>query len=537
MTMKDAPGTQQQALAVAREELALLDQQAMELRATLTHLQAQVRHTQNHLRELDPANELLEANEALVMRLLHAQDEAASATRALNEIAQSIGIDELTNLPNRGQLLKRIEHTIAHAVRLGDGFAVLFLDLNNFKSINDNLGHRVGDAALKQVAQCLKASVRETDTVSRYGGDEFLVLLNNICSKADVITVVEKIIDALNVTRRIHEHPLSLKVSIGICRFPEDGENPQLLIDQADAAMYRAKRHGAGGFQFHDDPQHHDHDTCGQPPRVLVVPAPHTQQQAHLDHLREANEQLVLAALGAQQLQSGAELALQQQQDLLAKVAHELRNPLTPLSMSADLLLRMKSDELPRIQAIIERQVKHMSRLVEDLLDVSRVNAGKLRLDRQPLDLADILQEALDTCRAEIDLRQQQMTVHIPQQPLALYGDSLRLAQIFCNLLGNAVKYTPREGQITLDVKVSAQWVQVTISDSGIGISPTMLPFIFEPYVQDAHAMSFDGNGLGIGLTVVRELVLAHDGDVTAHSDGLGLGSQFVIRLPLLPAP
>ncbi|MBK5542566.1 diguanylate cyclase [Pseudomonas sp. TH05] len=527
--MNDARSDNPRSLTAAQQELAQLRVQTLEVRATLARLQDEVVQAQR-----GPANTLLEANQELVIRLLRAQDEAQTAAKALHEISHSIGIDDLTNLPNRRQLLTRIEHAIANAVRLGDGFALLFLDLNDFKVINDRLGHGVGDAMLKQVAQCLKASVRETDTVSRYGGDEFLILLNNVSRKADATRVVEKIISSLSTPYHVGQHELSLKVSIGICLYPDDAEHPQQLIDQADAAMYRAKRQGSGGFEFHDP-----HLLPG-----IALPAPfgdishdrrgNEAEHLHIGQLREANEQLVMAALSAQQLQSGAEQAFLQQKDLLAKVAHELRNPLTPLSLTAGMLLRLKHEELPRIQAIIERQVRHMSRLVEDLVDVSRVSAGKLRLDRQPIDLGVIITEALETCHEAMELRRQQIRVQLPKQEIPVNGDSLRLAQIFGNLLGNASKYTPLEGEIALSVHVVEGAVEVIISDTGIGISAAMLPFIFEPYVQDVHAMKFDGGGLGIGLTVVRELVLAHDGHVSAHSAGPGLGSQFVVKLPLL---
>lgn len=529
--MNDARNDNPRSLTAAQQELAQLRVQTLEVRATLARLQDEVVQAQR-----GPADALLEANQELVIRLLRAQDEAQAAAKALHDISHSIGIDDLTNLPNRRQLRSRIEHAIANAVRLGDGFALLFLDLNDFKVINDRLGHGVGDAMLKQVAQCLKASVRETDTVSRYGGDEFLILLNNVSRKADATRVVEKIISSLSTPYHVGQHELSLKVSIGICLYPDDAEHPQQLIEQADAAMYRAKRQGSG-FEFHD-PQLLQ-DSALPPP---LGPLSHERRLSEADHLHigqllEANEQLVMAALSAQQLQSGAEQAFLQQKDLLAKVAHELRHPLTPLSLTAGMLLRLKHEELPRIQAIIERQVLHMSRLVEDLVDVSRVSAGKLRLDRRPIELGVIITEALETCHEAMELRRQQIKVQLPKQEIPVNGDSLRLAQIFGNLLGNASKYTPQEGEIVLSVHVAEGAVEIIISDTGIGISAAMLPYIFEPYVQDVHAMDFDGGGLGIGLTVVRELVLAHDGQVSADSAGPGLGSQFVVKLPLLERP
>jgi len=253
--------------------------------------------------------------------------------------------------------------------------------------------------------------------------------------------------------------------------------------------------------------------------------------------LREANEQLLLAALGAQALQAAAEQAQRQQTHFLAVLAHELRNPLTPIRTAAALLSRVRSEELPRMQAIIERQVAHMARLVGDLLDVSRVNTGKLRLERRPMDLAVVIDEAVDACRPAMATRLQRFDVQMPAGALAVHGDADRLAQVFSNLLDNASKYTPVGGAIGLRVQVADETIVIAVSDSGIGITDEALPHVFDPFVQDTHAIGFNGAGLGIGLTVVRELVEAHGGTVVATSAGTGLGSRFTVTLPLVARP
>jgi signal transduction histidine kinase len=250
--------------------------------------------------------------------------------------------------------------------------------------------------------------------------------------------------------------------------------------------------------------------------------------------IREANEQLVIAALSAQQLQASAEQALLQQRNTLALVAHELRNPLTPISMIAGRLVRVPSAELPRMQHLIEGQVKHMSRLVEDLLDVSRASTGKLRLDCCLVDIVPIIEDAVEVCRPVMRDHRLQFTADVPQQPLTVNGDAVRLTQILGNLLGNAAKYTPAGGIVTLRVTVQGHSLIMCIRDNGIGVSAQALPFIFEPFVQDSHAVGFNGAGLGIGLTVVRELVEAHGGHVTGRSEGDGQGSEFVVTLPLV---
>jgi len=262
-------------------------------------------------------------------------------------------------------------------------------------------------------------------------------------------------------------------------------------------------------------------------------PFAQAEQQMYLE-MREANEQLVIAALSAQDLQVAAEHALEQQRNFLNQVAHELRNPLTPISMIAGRLVRVPSEELPRMQMLIEGQVKQMSRLVEDLLDIARASTGKFRLDRHLVDMAQIIHEAIDLCTPVMIAHNLRFSSQLPECELMVNGDATRLTQILGNLLGNAAKYTPADGTITLSVTTEADLLEISIRDTGIGISAKALPFIFEPFVQDVHAVGFNGAGLGIGLTVVRELIEAHGGTVTGSSAGEGQGSEFVVTLPLV---
>ncbi|MHC8390104.1 sensor histidine kinase [Pseudomonas sp. MDT2-39-1] len=257
------------------------------------------------------------------------------------------------------------------------------------------------------------------------------------------------------------------------------------------------------------------------------------EEQRLFLEMREANAQLVIAALSAQNLQASAEHMLAQQRNLLTLVAHELRNPLTPISMIAGRLVRVPSEELPRMQALIESQVQHMTRLVDDLLDVSRASTGKLRLDCRIVDMVQIIHEAIDVCRPVMNTRHLHFTAELPMCALSVNGDPVRLTQILGNLLGNAAKYTPAQGHVTLSVTTRDNVLEMSICDDGIGISAQALPFIFEPFVQDVHAVGFNGAGLGIGLTVVRELVEAHGGRVIGRSDGDGKGSTFIVTLPL----
>ncbi|MHC8344632.1 sensor histidine kinase [Pseudomonas sp. RT6P73] len=264
--------------------------------------------------------------------------------------------------------------------------------------------------------------------------------------------------------------------------------------------------------------------------------APHTGVPDQCQETLEANEQLVLAAFNAQDMQSKAEQALAEQKSVLAKVAHELRNPLTPISMIAERMVSVPSVELPRMRALIEGQVQHLSRIVEDLLDVSRVSGGRLQLNRADIDIIQIISAAVEACRPMMVAKNLQFSTRFPHETLVMNGDPVRLTQILHNLLSNAVKYTPNKGNVKLSVTLEPDLLHIRVSDDGIGIAAKTLPFIFDPYVRDAKAVGFCGSGLGIGLTVVRELVEAHGGTIIGRSEGEDKGSEFIVTLPIEPA-
>jgi diguanylate cyclase (GGDEF)-like protein len=519
--------------AEAARELSRLREQTMQARGELRRLRRDIAEAQGRL-ERGQAAELLEANEQLVMAVLRARTEAAAATAALNAAARPAQVDALTELPNRLLLLDRLTQAIANAERHGNRVALLFVDLDNFKQINDALGHAVGDQVLILAARRLEASVRAADTVSRHGGDEFLILLTDVSEPADAANIAEKVLASLAAPSRVADHVLRLTASIGIGLYPDDGATPGILIERADAAMYRAKRRWLGGYSFCGDMD----DAAGGRIASLHRPLAHpgragAEHERRYAELREANQQLVLAALGAQELQAAAERARRRQTELLAVVAHELRNPLNPIRAAAALLVRVDPHQLPRLQTVIERQVLRVSRLASDLLDVSRASTGKLRLEMELFDLESVVAEAVDACRPAMDLRMQHLRVQWPPRALRIHGDPTRIAQVFSNLLDNASKYTPDGGEIGISVVPSGDSVVVTVSDNGIGMTTQALSDVFEPFVQEPHAIDFHGLGLGLGLTVVRELVTAHGGSVTASSNGAGQGSRVVVTMPL----
>ena len=524
------------AVAAARQTLANLEAQAHSLRLELGGLRRDLAQAKEDFSDTKAAR-LLEANEQLVVSALRARELADTALADLNALSQASQFDELTDTPNRALMVDRIENAIASARRHDKQVAVLFVDLDGFKQVNDTRGHAAGDEVLRQAAVRLATSVRETDTVSRYGGDEFLVLLAEVSGAADAALVTSKMLAALARPGPGSNDAGAIPASIGVALYPHDADDADALIARADAAMYRAKRRGGGCFEFHADAPRKTRSSgpalttaAGEPPG----PDPHSR---YLVDLREANQNLVLSAVAAHELADHAQEVNARQIKFLATVAHELRNPLMPLRTVAELL-RSSTDEtmLGRLQVIILRQVGYMARLVDDLLDGARASTGKLRLERSRVDMNAIIRQAIDTCRPAMEERHQRFEVSMQRQVFEVDGDPLRLSQVMVNLLDNATKYTPEGGHIALVAIESAQALTVSVRDDGIGITSAALPRIFDLFVQEPHARSHHGAGLGIGLAIVHELTAAHGGTIVARSAGRNLGSEFVVTLPRMAA-
>jgi PAS domain S-box-containing protein len=256
--------------------------------------------------------------------------------------------------------------------------------------------------------------------------------------------------------------------------------------------------------------------------------------------IRNETGQLVGASKVARDitLQKSAQRELEEadvrKNEFLALLAHELRNPLGPIRHAATIL-RARSpspEDLRWATNIIDRQTLHMTRLVDDLLDVSRITRGTIELRRERVDLANILKAAVEASSALIERARHQLRVSAPAGPLYVEGDPIRLVQIVTNLLDNAAKYTDPGGQIWLSAEQEGEDAVIRVKDSGIGIPAELLPRIFEMFTQSGMALERAQGGLGVGLSLVERLVKLHGGTVSAYSGGVGQGSQFMIRLP-----
>ena len=222
--------------------------------------------------------------------------------------------------------------------------------------------------------------------------------------------------------------------------------------------------------------------------------------------------------------------------EFLATLTHELRNPLAPIRNGLQLIKMtgVPAASIEQTRAMMDRQLTHMVRLIDDLMDVSRITRGQLAVHKEPVPLAAVVNSAVEASRPLVERMGQQLTVTLPQQALMVDADLTRLAQVFLNLLNNAAKYSDPGGHIQLNVEGHGSEVIVTVKDTGIGIAADQLPRIFEMFTQVDRSLELSRGGLGIGLTLAHRLVELHGGRVEAMSEGLGKGSAFVVCLPLL---
>lgn len=261
-----------------------------------------------------------------------------------------------------------------------------------------------------------------------------------------------------------------------------------------------------------------------------------TEVGRRAEALEESNRTLEHAMGERRSAEEALRVADRRKDEFLATLAHELRNPLAPLRNGLEILRLAGQDpgKALQVREMMQRQLDQMVRLVDDLLDVSRITTDRLVIKQEPVSLQAVLRAAIETARPVIDAKQHSFGTDILDAPVTLLGDATRLSQVFSNLLNNAARYTPAGGAIRLEAKLEGAHVVVEVGDTGIGLTPAGLASIFGMFVQVDHSLERTNAGLGVGLSLAKRLVELHGGTLEAHSDGLGRGSQFVVRL--LPA-
>lgn len=258
--------------------------------------------------------------------------------------------------------------------------------------------------------------------------------------------------------------------------------------------------------------------------------------QERTAELARVNETLQTEIAERKRAEEALREADRMKDEFVAMLAHELHNPLAPLSAALQLFDPETSapEQIAELRALMTRQVQQLVRLIDDLLDVSRISRGKMILRRAAVDLNDVVDTALDVARPLIQQSKHRLELDLPEQPLMIDGDKVRLAQVISNLLINAAKYTPPGGRIELTIRRVDHTAVIQVRDNGVGIPPKMLTKVFDLFTQVDTSHTRSHGGLGIGLTLVKTLVEMHDGTIKAHSEGPGFGSEFVVRLPLL---
>jgi PAS domain S-box-containing protein len=330
----------------------------------------------------------------------------------------------------------------------------------------------------------------------------------------------------LNWDDRVREHfwlPAGTPVTIDTFYeriHPDDRERTRRAIDQSIAGdshydiVYRTVNPTSGAIKWIRALGGTVRDAQGSPVRFDGVTVDVSVQKHAEESLRESDRR---------------------KDDFLALLAHELRNPLAPLRTGLELLRRHSSagDEYAATRDMMQRQLSHLVRLIDDLLDISRVNRNKLRLSRRRLRLSEAIEHAIETAQPLIDQGEHELIVSLPMEPIELDGDLTRLAQIFSNLLANSARYTPRGGCIVVSAAIEGKQAIVKVSDTGVGIPADALPSIFDMFSQVDRSLESEHGGLGIGLALVKGLVEMHGGSVAAASEGREKGSTFTVVLPV----
>ncbi|MEO5617902.1 MAG: response regulator [Candidatus Eisenbacteria bacterium] len=258
--------------------------------------------------------------------------------------------------------------------------------------------------------------------------------------------------------------------------------------------------------------------------------------------LQEINQRLHAEVAERRRAEEALREAGRHKDEFLAMLAHELRNPLAPIRNAVNVLqllgpVDLDATRLEWVRSLIGRQVDQLSRLVDDLLDVSRISRGKISLQKEPVELAAIVERAIETSRPLIDEREHELSVVLPPEPVLLDADLARLAQALGNLLNNAAKYTEDGGRIQLTASRANDRMVFQVTDNGVGIPPSILPYVFDLFTQGDRALDRSQGGLGIGLALVKNIVELHGGQVEARSAGAGQGSTFYLRLPAPASP
>ena len=467
------------------------------------------------------SDEILEASELLAVTALHASAAADESRELLDRAARPFEVDALTGLPNRALFRDRFSQALAHARRRQSRVALLFLDLDHFKEVNDTHGHAVGDMILRYVANRLRDAGRDVDTVCRHGGDEFLILLSEVSDARSAARFAKKVTATLSEPVRIGDSTFSLAASIGISLYPDDGEDQATLIQRADAAMYVAKRnswgvaYASGNNQILMSARHPEtasvpHDT------ISLLEVELADAHTTIADLKAANARLEANILNAEREQVKANQAKQYQSHLLNVVAHELRNSLAPLQSAAEVLnlVRMDPALMQRMELVLKRQIANIFTLLTDLLDVSRLNTGRMTIDLQRIDAGKVIEAAALQLEAGLAKREQRVFVNIETDTPTVLGDDARLIQVVSTMLERVSAGHRHGAEITVSLYDHGSNIILAIAEgretaSAHDANAQTLEMTDDTLSTGAHDIT------SIAVMMVVELLKSHGGQLT----------------------
>jgi two-component system CheB/CheR fusion protein len=376
-------------------------------------------------------------------------------------------------------------------------WAGINLDMARQKAIEESL--RTHERELRSIAD------NTPDMLSRFDRDRRFVFVNEAIER----------LTGKRWEQFIHRTVRELDLPVELC----------LMWEEAIDRVFETGQ--PRSFEFSQE-----HETGQRHYRVRLVPE--RDVQGSVAHVLAVSQDITVTRQAEEALRE----ADRRKDEFLAILAHELRNPLAPVRNGLRLLESVRSEsEAAAVRKMMERQLAHMVRLVDDLLDVSRIARGIVELKRETVELATIVETALESSRPLIDAAEHHLSVSLPPQAVWLEADLTRLAQVFNNLLTNAAKFTPRGGRIVLETRIEGEDVLVRVTDTGMGISEQMLSRVFDMFTQAHRSIDRAQGGLGIGLGLARRLVEMHRGSITVESPGMGAGSTFTVRLPVLAVP
>lgn len=571
---------------VSRDQFRSLE---VELQYTKENLQATLEEMETSNEELQATNEeLVASNEELqsTNEELHSVNEElytvnAEYQKKISELTQlTSDMDNLLQSTDIGTIFLDRELCIRKFTpRIAQTFNLLPYDIG--RRI-DTFSHNIQHFPLTEhVTRVLKSSTPfETEVQDRHGG-QFLLRILPYRSKIEVDGVVLTLID-ISVLNQTKQHLQALIDHADAAIFLKDLQGHYLQVNRYFASLLGTTADEVRGRTDHDlmppelaDKLHRDDQQVAASGEALttedLLPSDqgnrsflsvkfpltdgnarvyavagistdvterkriHEERQRNAAELEATNEVLRENIAKRNKAETEAREAVKRRDQFLAMLSHELRNPLGAVLNATNLLAHDDVDhETARLAyEVIQRQAQQMARLLDDLLDVSRVIQGKIEMRCEVLDLRDIVRDVVQALGPVFEARQQKLSVTVPDEWLFVRADPARLLQIQENLLANAAKYTPPGGQVWFKVEREGDDVVIQVRDTGAGIPPAMIERIFDPFVQSNETLDRSDGGMGVGLTLVKHLVEMHDGSITAQSDGPGQGSLFVVRLPL----